>query len=124
MRVIVAFLALTFMIMPSFAHETTGAHGGDIKDVGAQHWEVVARDNEIDLYVSDSDVKPLALTPDMTATATVLVNGRIQLIELKPVSGNKLSGKGEFRANHQMRVVIMAKQIGGVSQQARFQPIK
>jgi hypothetical protein len=109
-----------------FAHTDTkwtkGPQGGHIVDAGKQHWELVAKDNELTLYVLDDEEKPLAAQTG-EAKARVRIGGMIYTLEFKPAGGNSWKATGEFTAAKGMRVIVTTTKVGGQSFQARLAPL-
>jgi hypothetical protein len=122
-------LALTFILAgPVLAHTssqfTKGPHGGHLVDAagGKQHLELVAKDSELTLYVSDQDEKPVD-TAGGTAEAQVLVGGKTHKVVLKPAGSNTMKGTGNFSAAKGMRVILKTTKVGGQSHQTRLTPL-
>jgi hypothetical protein len=112
----------------AFAHSdskwTKGPQGGHIVDAGGgkQHWELVAKGNELTLYVSDADEKPVNVD-NGSAKAQVLIGGKTHNIELKPSGSNTLKASGDFTAKKGMKVIVTTNKVGGQSFQARLAPL-
>ena len=111
----------------AYAHSDSkwnkGPQGGHIVDVGGgkQHWELVANGNQLTLYISDADEKPMNIDGG-SAKGQVQVNGKTFNVDFKPAGGNVLKASGDFTAAKGMRVFIRAE-IGGQSFQARLSPL-
>jgi hypothetical protein len=103
---------------------TKGPQGGHIVDAGGgkQHWELVARGNELALYVTDADEKAVSVEGS-NAKAQVLIGGKMHNVDLKPAGGNVLRGSGPFTAAKGMRVIVKTNKVGGQSFQARLAPL-
>jgi len=127
LRALVVILSLA-LAGPAFAHSdskwTKGPQGGHIVDAGGgkQHWELVAKGNELILYVLDADEKPLNVDGG-NAKAQVLIGGKTHNVEFKPAGGNTLKATGEFTAAKGMKVIVKTDKIGGQSFQARLAPL-
>lgn len=103
---------------------TKGPQGGHIVDAGGgkQHWELVAKGNELALYVTDANEKAVSVEGS-NAKAQVLVGGKTHNVDLKPAGGNVLKGSGPFTAAKGMRVIVKTDKVGGQSFQARLAPL-
>ena len=103
---------------------TKGPQGGHIVDAGGgkQHWELVAKGNELTLYVSDADEKPVN-AEGSNATGQVLIKGKTHNVAFKPAGGNTLKATGEFTATKGMRIIVKTEKVGGQSFQARLAPL-
>ena len=127
LRVLVMILSLA-LASSAFAHSATkwtkGPQGGHIVDAGGgkQHWELVAKGNELVLYVLDADEKPVNVDAG-TAKGQVLVGGKTHIVEFKPAGGNTLKATGDFAAAKGMKVIVTTNKVGGQSFQARLAPL-
>lgn len=127
LRALILILSLA-LAGSAFAHSdskwTKGPQGGHIVDAGGgkQHWELVARGNELTLYVLDADEKPLKVDGG-SAKAQVLIGGKTHNVEFKPAGENTLKATGEFTAAKGMKVIVKTDKIGGQSFQARLAPL-
>jgi hypothetical protein len=121
------FLALA-LAGSAFAHTdskwTKGSQGGHVVDAGGgkQHWELVAKGNELTLYVLDADEKPVAVDGGK-ATGEVLIGGKTHKVDFKPVGGNTLKATGDFTSAKGMKVIVKTNKVGGESFQARLAPL-
>ncbi len=112
----------------AFAHSdskwTKGPQGGHIVDAGGgkQHWELVAKGNELTLYVLDADEKPVNVDSG-SAKAQVLIGGKTHNVEFKPAGSNMLKATGDFTAAKGMKVIVTTNKVGGQSFQARLAPL-
>jgi hypothetical protein len=112
----------------AFAHTdskwTKGPQGGHMIDAGGgkQHWELVAKGNELVLYVLDANEKPVN-ADGSSAKGQVLLAGKTYNVEFKPVGGNTLKASGDFKAAKGMRVIVKTDKVGGQSFQARLAPL-
>ena len=117
LRALVLILSLAFA-GSAMAHSdskwTKGPQGGHIVDAGGgkQHWELVAKGNELTLYVLDADEKPIKVDGG-SAKAQVLIGGKTHNVEFKPAGSNTLKATGEFTAAKGMRVIVKTDKVGG-----------
>ena len=86
------------------------------------HVEVVARDNSILIYLFTPESIPLP-AEGVKATATVLSDGKPETIPLQVTASNVMQGKGNFRAQPGMKVVLSIALPGGRPVQGRFTPL-
>jgi hypothetical protein len=128
LRVLSLILSLV-LAGSAFAHSdskwTKGPQGGHIVDAGGgkQHWELVAKGNELTLYVLDADEKPMADASAGSVKGLVLLSGKTYNVEFKSAGGNVWKASGEFTAAKGMKVVITTDKVGGQSFQARLAPL-
>lgn len=127
LRVLTLILSLA-LAGSAFAHTdsrwTKGPQGGHIVDAGGgkQHWELVAKGNELVLYVTDADEKPVNVDGG-SAKGQVLSGGKTFTVDFKPAGGNVLKASGDFIAAKGMRVIVKTDKVGGQSFQARLAPL-
>jgi hypothetical protein len=112
----------------AFAHTdskwTKGPQGGHVVDAGGgkQHWELVARGNELTLYVTDAEEKPITINSG-SAKGEVLIGGKTHKVDFKPAGGNALKATGAFTAAKGMKVIVKTDKVGDHSLQARLAPL-
>jgi hypothetical protein len=94
-------------------------HGGKIIDAGAHHLEIVAKDGELEVYVTDEEEKPVVID-GAKATANVLSEGKMEDIELAPGTENALKGTGTFKAVKGTTIVVTLTMPGHKPVQARI----
>jgi hypothetical protein len=129
LRVLAFTLCLGLGLATStFAHQdskwTKGPQGGHIVDAGGgkQHWELVAKGNELTLYVLDAEERPINVDGG-SAKGQVLLKGKTINVDFKPTGGNVLKATGDFTAAKGMKVIVKTDKIGGQSFQARLAPL-
>jgi hypothetical protein len=103
---------------------TKGPQGGHIVDAGGgkQHWELVAKGNELILYVLDAKEQPVNVEGG-SAKGQVLMGGKTINVDFKPAGGNILKATGDFTAAKGMKVIVKTDKVGGESFQARLAPL-
>ncbi len=127
LRALILILSLA-LTGSAFAHSdskwTKGPQGGHIVDAGGgkQHWELVAKGNELTLYVLDADEKPLKVDGG-SAKGQVLLGGKTFNVDFKAAGDNILKATGDFTAAKGMKVIVKTDKIGGQSFQARLAPL-
>jgi hypothetical protein len=122
---VIASVALAGSVLAhSDSKWTKGPQGGHIVDAGGgkQHWELVAKGNELSLYVLDADEKPVDVDGG-TAKGRVLMGGKTINVDFKPAGGNILKATGDFTAAKGMKVIVKTDKVGGQSFQARLAPL-
>ena len=83
---------------------------------------LVAKGNELMLYVLDAQEKPLNVESG-SAKGQVLIGGKTFNVDFKPAGGNVLKASGDFTAAKGMRVIVKTDKVGGQSFQARLAPL-
>ena len=125
MRLILAAALLSLASFAAVAHDkpVKGPNGGQLIHVEDAHYELVAKDNELTLFIADNDTKPRATLEGAKATATVLVDGKTTSVTLAPATADTLRGPGTFVAKTGLRVVVSLQEAGRKPAQIRFTPI-
>ena len=100
-----------------------GPNGGQVKDAGKYHLELVVKDTSLTVYVTGSKDAKIA-TKGATGTATVLAGKSTSNVKLEPGSENVLTGNGSFQPAPDMKVVVSVTLPGQPPVQARFTPVE
>ena len=122
-------LILSFALAGSaLAHSdskwTKGPQGGHVDAGGGkQHWELVAKGNELTLYVLDADEKPIKVDGGTAKGQVLLAGTKTYSVDFKPAGSNMLKATGDFTAAKGMRVIVKTEKVGGQSFQARLAPL-
>jgi hypothetical protein len=87
---VVLAAALAIIAGPGLAHESKGPNGGRIVDAGNYHAELVVNKNQVAVFMTDGDDKPVA-PAGFKGVAIMRVGGKAERIALSP-DGQKLSG--------------------------------
>src|SRR6188472_4181860 len=91
MRRLDFLLVFVLAAAPAFAHDNQGPNGGRVKDLGPFHAELTAKGSTVELYVTDTTIKAIAMDGD-TGLAILAVGGKSERIDLAPAIANKLAG--------------------------------
>lgn len=123
-----SLLALSLMVpQGALAHtdeylDTQAApHGGQLRMAGGYHYELVVKQNEITVYLTDHAGTKLA-SQGAVGTATVLAGKTRTTVKLAPAGENRLKGNGKFGTATDMKVVVSVTMPGQPAQVARFTP--
>lgn len=133
MKFLLGNLALCAMLLgavPVGAHSAKHAapvkslHGGQSLAAGPYHLELVAKDGELLLYVTDHSDKAI-LTDGAKAKATIqhgFEKTTIQ-VELEPSGDNTLKGTGSFTIHPDTGIIVFLKLPEQDAYAARFTPL-
>lgn len=110
-----ALSALVFLGLliasPGFAlaeSHSTGPHGGQIQSVGPYHIELVAKDGELRVYLTDHNNRELIEAKGSSGKANVIdKDGNRVRVQLEPVFGNLLRGSGDFEITPDTTVSLL-----------------
>ena len=100
-----------------------GPNGGQVKDAGKYHLELVVKDAALTVYVTSNKDTKIA-TKSATGTATVLAGKSTSNVKLEPGGENALAGSGGFQPAPDMKVVVSVTLPGQAPIQARFTPLE
>ena len=98
-------------------------HGGQLRMAGASHYELVVKNNEVTIYLTDHAGTHVTSTGAIGSAIILSSKGKAN-IKLSPSGDNVLSGKGKFEAVPDMKVIVSITLAGQSAQQARFMPLQ
>lgn len=119
-RLIIAACAIILIVAaPAFAHEIAkGPHGGRVVEAGSYHVELVAANNAIEVFLTDTSDKPVA-PAGFKGLAILVIGGKSARVTLEPATDDRLTGSAPgVRAN--VKGVVQITPPGGKTAQARF----
>ena len=126
-----ALVAPLIFLQPVWAHtdESLDAmqspHGGQVRAAGPYHLELVAKNGDLILYVTDHAWQEIH-TDGGEGKATVQ-QGKAKektTVKLETAQQNMLTGSGEFQVNPETVIVVFVKLPGQDAYGARFTPLK
>lgn len=128
----VAVLCATMLVsLPAWAHTDESldampsAHGGQVRAAGPYHLELVAKDGQLILHVTDHANNEINTTGgEGKANIQQGKAGSIIKIKLEPSQNNLLTGSGEFQVNPETVIVVFVKLPEQDAYAARFTPLK
>ena len=130
--IIAAALAATLIIFqPVWAHTDeqldtmSSPHGGQVRAAGPYHLELVVKDGEMVLHVTDHTGQEIS-TDGGEGKANIQQNkaGSKITVKLEPSQQNMFTGSGEFRINPETVIVVFVKLPEQDAYAARFTPLK
>jgi len=130
--IIAAVLAVPLMMLqPVLAHTDASLdampspHGGQVRAAGPYHLELVAKDGELVLHVTDHAWKEIH-TEGGEGKATIQQGkaGSKVTVKLEPSQQNMLTGGGEFQVNPETVIVVFVKLPEQEAYGAKFTPLK
>lgn len=127
----IALCAILLGTVPADAHKAKQSepvkalHGGQSLAAGPYHLELVAKDGELLLYVTDHSDKAIP-TDGAKAKATIQhgFEKATMQVELVPVGDNILKGTGPFTLQPDTGVMVFLKLPNQDAHAARFTPLK
>ncbi len=101
---------LSFGPATAFAHgqPPAPAHGGLVQEAHENWVELVVKGDQVRVYVLDEAQKPVS-SAQVTGTATVMVEGKPQKVELHPADDGGLLGKLPVPASGKMLATVSLK---------------
>jgi hypothetical protein len=130
--IIAATLAATLIIFqPVWAHTDeqldtmSSPHGGQVRAAGPYHLELVVKDGEMVLHVTDHLGQEIN-TDGGEGKANIQQDkaGSKITVKLEPSQNNMFTGSGEFQINPETVVVVFVKLPEQDAYAARFTPLK
>ena len=114
------FVGALIMYLPAVAHDVVkGPNGGRVVDAGAYHVELVARQDAVEVFLTDANEKTVP-TAGFKGVAILLVEGKSQRIVLEPTDAIRLSGKANVVIPAQPKGAVQITAPDGKTAQARF----
>ena len=106
-----------------FFESVEAPHGGQLRMTGPFHMELVAKDGDLTVYVTDHADN--AISVDGGLAKANIENGSTRTqVNLHPVGNNILKGSGAFSLSPSTVVVIFMKLPNQEGYAARFMPLK
>jgi hypothetical protein len=120
------FAACLVLLWPAIAspHQGTGPHGGPVSDAGPYYIELIAKEDQLHVFVFDDKTDGPVQTGAASATATVLAGEEKQTVTLRPgppgADDNLMVGQLAKNAETGMRIVVLIQFPDKPSLVARF----
>jgi hypothetical protein len=100
-------------------------HGGQVRAAGPYHLELVAKDGELVLHVTDHvDHEMSTLGGEGKANIQQGKTGGKITVKLEPLQNNMFTGSGEFQIDPETVIVVFVKLPEQDAYAARFTPLK
>ncbi|BBL34093.1 hypothetical protein Nstercoris_00322 [Nitrosomonas stercoris] len=98
-----------------------GPHGGQLVTAGHYHYELLAKDGELRLYVTDHNNHKI-LTQGGSGKANIFDKdgNKITSVELLPIFGNFMKGTGDFKITPETVISVFAVVGNTQTNAARF----
>jgi hypothetical protein len=114
-----AFLTILAPALPASAHDPKPRHGGAIVLSGNYHVEMVVKDGQVDVYLTNHDDKPVAAT-GRKGVAILMAGGKSVRIPLEAAGSVRLTGKTTEALPSRAKGVVQITEPAGGTVQARF----
>ena len=121
--VVLASMLVAYSVSVSADGPAIGPNGGQVRDAGKYHLELVVKNTALTVYVTGNKDAKVATT-GATGSATVLVGKNTSSVKLDPHGENALAGSGGFQPAPDMKVVASVTLRGQAPIQARFTPLE
>lgn len=121
--VVFAAILVAYSISASADGPAIGPNGGQVRDAGKYHVELVVKDSALTVYVTGNKDAKVA-TKGASGNATVLAGKGTSNVKLEPSGENMLAGSGGFQPVSDMKVVVSVTLPGQAPIQARFTPLE
>ena len=114
------FVGLLSLAFPAIAHDAKGPNGGRMTDAGNYHVELVTKQNDMEVFISDSKEKPVAST-GFKGLAVLVVDGKPVRVPLEPSGSDRLKGSAGLPIPVNVKGVIQLTAQDGKTAQAKFE---
>lgn len=119
-RLAILAVASLLLAFPVLAHEVAKVpNGGRIADAGAWHAELVAKDKLVEVYLSDTNDRPVPAT-GFKGIAILTVGGKAQRITLTPSEAAHLTGTSGLALPREPKGAVQLTGPDGRTASARF----
>jgi hypothetical protein len=98
-------------------------HGGQLRMTGPFHMELVAKEGNLTVYVTDHADNAISVDGGLAKATVETGTNRIQ-VHLHPVGDNMLKGSGTFSLTPSTVVIVFMKLPNQDGYAARFMPLK
>src|ERR1700738_3441847 len=117
---IVRLASMLLPALPATAHEVEkGPNGGRVVEAGANHVELVVKDNAVNVFVTDASEKPVSIN-GFKGVAIFTISGKAQRLMLEPKEGTRLSGTSPVALPAEPAGVVQITAPDGKTAQGRF----
>ena len=100
-------------------------HGGHMRMAGPYHLELVAKEKEIVLYVTDHSDRKISAEGGVGKAAFQVGKAKPKTsIKLEPAGDNTLKGTGDFSVTPETVIIVFLKLPDQQAQSVRFTPLK
>lgn len=127
----VVLAATLIMFQPVWAHTDeqldtiSSPHGGQVRAAGPYHLELVVKEGELVLHVTDhADNEINTIGGEGKASIQLDKTGSKITVKLEPSQDNMFKGSGEFQINPETVIVVFVKLPEQDAYAARFTPLK
>lgn len=126
LAIIVSLIYLSFqpaLVLAADKHEVAAAqHDGQVRRIGSNNVELVAKDSDITLYFTDAQNNEIN-TEHGRATATIRYVDERQTVsvDLKMSEGNRLHGSGDFEIKPDTTIVVFVRLNGEDAHAGKFE---
>ncbi len=130
-KLMATFLAVVGLILspPAWSHtdeyfdSVNAPHGGQVRMAGPYHLEVVAKNKEIVLYVTDHADRKINVNGGISDA--IFKTGKTKTsVKLEPACDNTFKGAGDFLVTPETEIVVFIKLPEQDAQAASFTPLK
>ncbi len=117
---LLATVAFLTVAAPALAHgPDIGPNGGQQVDAGNYHVELVAKGNVLQVYIRDTNDKPVKVD-GYKGTAIFVIDGKAQRIPLAADADNRLAGTASVTLPAKPKGAVQITTARGESVQAKY----
>jgi hypothetical protein len=112
-------LTMLLPALPASAHDPKPRHGGAIVLSGNYHVEMVVKGGQVDVYLTNHDDKPVAVT-GRKGVAILMTGGKSVRVPLEAAGSERLTGTTTEALPAKAKGVVQITEPAGGTVQARF----
>ncbi|MBL80053.1 MAG: hypothetical protein CMH70_08515 [Nitrosomonadaceae bacterium] len=121
--ILLAFSSIAWSHTDQYFDSVVAPHGGQMRMAGPYHMEIIAKDKEIILYITDH--ANVEVSVDGGIGKATIENGETKTtVKLKPKGNNLFRAEGNFVVTQETKIMIFVKLPDQDAQAARFTPLK
>ena len=121
--ILLIFSSLAWSHTDEYFDSVAAPHGGQMRMAGPYHIEIITKDKEIVLYITDHANTKISI--DGGISKAIIQTGKTKItVKLQPKGDNVFRGTGDFIITPETKVMVFVKLPEQEAQAARFTPLK
>ena len=121
--ILLIFSSLAWSHTDEYFDSIAAPHGGQMRMAGPYHMEIITKDKEIVLYITDHANAKISIEGGI-GKATVQTGKTKITVKLQPKGDNSFKGRGNFIVTPETKIMIFVKLPKQEAQAARFTSLK
>jgi hypothetical protein len=121
--ILLMFSSLAWSHTDEYFDTVDAPHGGQMRMAGPYHMEIITKDKEIILYITDHANAKISIEGGI-GKATIQTGKTKTTVKLQPEGDNSFKGSGDFIVTPETMIMVFVKLPEQEAQAARFTPLK